>query len=130
MWPGSAQPQGPSQARPPLSTEDLVREALNSGGAHEAFQGVYELVNRAVAEDDNERARALVRTELPALVDQFERSYPIVRSRVRGLKLRTQAFRADLAAGSRSSRRPYVGQIGTTHSHRAPTVAWRRSYEA
>ncbi len=79
-----------SAAQPVVQDMNAIRAAMNSGQEAVAFNGIYDLINRAVADKDVKHAAATVRRELPGLVATLTRSYPAVRDRVRALKLKTQ----------------------------------------
>src|SRR5206468_1567418 len=79
-----------SAAQPIVQDMTAIRTAMNSGQADNAFTGIYDLVNRAVADKSATHGAATIRRELPGLVTTLAKSYPSVRARVAALKLKTK----------------------------------------
>jgi hypothetical protein len=82
-----------SAEQPIIKDVNAVRAATTSGESDEAVEGVYDLLNRAGAEQDVAEGAALIRAELPAIVARFEADYPSVRARLVGVRPRTRPGR-------------------------------------
>jgi hypothetical protein len=82
-----------SKAQPVVQDVRAVRRAMTSGQADNAFVGIYDLVNRAVADKNAHHGDRTIRRELPGLVATLERSYPSTRARVSALKLKSSTGR-------------------------------------